>query len=70
MDHIFISAKKEQEKLDAADEDSDDESDVSELEVDEPEKAFEPMFGDLKTQIDLENEKKAEDNKTESNEDI
>ena len=70
MDHIFISAKKEQEKLDAADEDSDDESEVSELEVDEPEKAFEPMFGDLKTQIDHENEKKAEDNKTESKEDM
>lgn len=56
--HIFISALKEQEKLDGEglessdDEESDEDADVKK----EEEKEFEPMFGELKKKIDLENE--------------
>lgn len=54
--HIFFSAKLEQEKLDNEDmiieEDSDEDFDVD----DEEEKEFEPLFDDLKKQIDHENE--------------
>lgn len=35
-----------------------------EEQAEEQEKDFEPMFGDLKTQIDLENEKKEEEKST------
>ena len=58
--HIFISAKKEQEKLDKEDEEEDSEesdeesdglSDLEEAKMEE-QKTFEPMFGDLKREID------------------
>jgi len=57
--HIFISAKKEQDRLDAdavEEADSDEESDGETEDKKEEEKGFEPMFGDLKKKIDLENE--------------
>lgn len=65
VNHIFFSAKKEQEKLDGeAKESGDEESEDSEAEqLGDEEKEFEPLFGELKNQIDLENEKKEEEEK-------
>lgn len=66
VNHIFISAKKEQEKLDCeGQEPIDEESDESDSKEDAAEcnQEFEPMFGDLKKEIDIENEKKAEEEK-------
>ena len=61
INHIFFSAKKEQEKLDQEelDEQSSEESD-DEFAVpkEEENKEFEPMFEDLKKKIDFENELK------------
>jgi len=58
VQHIFFSAKMEQEKLDEAEEsDSEEEYDDEE---DEEEKEFEPMFDELKKKIDIENELKEE----------
>ena len=61
INHIFFSAKKEQEKLDKEelDEQSSEESD-DEFAVpkEEENKEFEPMFEDLKKKIDFENELK------------
>lgn len=61
--HIFISAKNEQQKLDEEGveevEEEDEESDAEEVDGKEDgEKEFEPMFGELKKKIDLENELK------------
>ena len=57
VNHIFFSAKIEQEKLDLQEED--DSSSESDNEQDsEEEKEFEPMFGELKRKIDIENELK------------
>lgn len=58
VQHIFFSAKMEQQKLDEAEE-SDSEDDYDE-EEDEEEKEFEPMFDELKKKIDIENELKEE----------
>jgi len=57
VQHIFFSAKMEQEKLDEA---SESDSLDSEEESDEEEKEFEPMFDELKKKIDIENELKEE----------
>ena len=57
VNHIFFSAKKEQEKLDQDAMDESSESD--EFAVPEEEnKEFEPMFDELKKKIDHENEMK------------
>ena len=55
MNHVFISAKKEQAILDQAPECS---SDSDSGEESEEEKDFEPMFGEEKRQQDLELELK------------
>jgi large subunit GTPase 1 len=59
--HIFISAKNEQEKLDMEEEDYDDEEGEDEQSEEEEQKTFEPLFADLKKQIDIENELKERD---------
>jgi large subunit GTPase 1 len=58
VQHIFFSAKMEQEKLDEAEE-SDSEEEYDD-EDDEEEKEFEPLFDELKKKIDIENELKEE----------
>jgi|APSaa5957512535_1039671.scaffolds.fasta_scaffold109783_2 hypothetical protein len=58
VQHIFFSAKLEQERLDRVIEEEDDEYDSEEEKVEEEEKEFEPMFGELKKKIDIENELK------------
>lgn len=65
MNHIFISALKEQEKLDSeAQEVIEEESEDSDIEkLKDEQKEFEPLFGDLKNEIDLENELKEEEEK-------
>ena len=59
VNHIFFSAKKEQEKLDSQelDDQLSEESDEFAVQKEE-EKEFEPMFDELKKKIDLENELK------------
>lgn len=56
VNHVFVSALKEQAKLDeeVIEEESEEDSDLE----DEEEKEFEPMFEDLKKKIDIENELK------------
>ena len=56
VNHVFVSALKEQEKLDdvAIDEESDEDSEENE----EEEKEFVPLFDELKKKIDIENELK------------
>lgn len=58
VQHIFFSAKMEQEKLDEGEES--DSLDSEDEESDEEEKEFEPMFDELKKKIDIENELKEE----------
>jgi large subunit GTPase 1 len=55
INHVFVSALLEQEKLDTHIEEESDEYDSQE-EREEEEKEFEPMFDDLKKTIDFENE--------------
>lgn len=57
--HIFVSAKAEQERLDAESESEyDSEDDEFNPKKEEEEKQFEPLFDELKKKIDLENELK------------
>ena len=60
VNHIFFSAKKEQEKLDllVEDEESDDSDEFGFDKAKEEEKEFEPLFDELKKKIDFENEMK------------
>ena len=60
--HIFISAKNEQEKLDneAVEESESEDSDEDIHANKEEDKEFEPLFGELKKKIDLENELKGQ----------
>mmetsp|Transcript_13352 Transcript_13352/g.22700 ORF Transcript_13352/g.22700 Transcript_13352/m.22700 type:complete len:345 (+) Transcript_13352:417-1451(+) len=63
INHIFISAKQEQEKLDLEELDEEDEDEMEDeeeedLEEEEKKKEFEPMFADLKKEIDLDNQNK------------
>lgn len=55
VNHVFVSALKEQEKLDTVIDSSSDESDDSN---EEEEKEFVPLFDELKKKIDIENELK------------
>jgi len=55
--HIFFSALLEQERLDNEDNVIEEDSD-EDFEDEEEEKDFEPLFDDLKKQIDHENELK------------
>ena len=70
VNHIFFSAKKEQEKLDSQEleEEVSDESDEFAVKKEE-EKEFEPMFDELKKKIDLENELKEMEGETKVTED-
>ena len=56
VNHVFVSALKEQEKLDTVIDEESDESDSDGLREEEEE--FVPMFDDLKKKIDIENELK------------
>ena len=56
VNHVFVSALKEQEKLDTVIDESEEEDSSDEQE--EEEKEFEPLFDELKKKIDIENELK------------
>ena len=58
MHHVFISALKEQQKLDNEEEFYDSSSDEEEDFKEEEEAEFEPLFGDLKKEIDHDLERK------------
>ena len=55
--HIFFSAKMEQNKLDEQSDDEESSSEDEDLKVEE-EKEFEPMFDDLKKEIETNDEEK------------
>ena len=69
--HIFISALKEQEKIDhETDSEGDEYDDELGLDEEEEDKTFEPMFDDLKKKIDIENELKEEGKEIKKEEEV